>query len=118
MSTNQRPQLQITLPDERADGVFADFANIWHTTNVFVLDFVSMTGPAQPAPEDSNEPPSIPCKVVSRIRIPPEQVFELARALTQQLEYWETESGRKPPVAPLFDQDGFHFRPGDDAPGN
>ena len=39
----------------------------------------------------------MPARVVSRIRIPPEQVFELAKALTQQLEFWEQETGRRAP---------------------
>ena len=29
------------------------------------------------------------------VRIPPQQVFELAKALTQQLEFWEQETGRR-----------------------
>ena len=39
----------------------------------------------------------VPARVVSRIRIPPEQVFELAKALTQQLEFWEQETGKRSP---------------------
>jgi len=34
------------------------------------------------------------------VRIPPEQVFEIARALTQQLDQWEKETGRRPPTPP------------------
>jgi hypothetical protein len=40
---------------------------------------------------------------VSRVRIAPEQVFELAKALTIQLEAWELETGRKKPDKPIFD---------------
>jgi hypothetical protein len=42
----------------------------------------------------------VPARVVSRIRIPPDQVFELAKALTQQLEFWERETGRRNPQDP------------------
>ena len=45
----------------------------------------------------------VPARVVSRIRIPPDQVFELAKALTQQLEFWERETGRRAPQEPLGD---------------
>ena len=34
----------------------------------------------------------------------PEQVFELAKALTQQLEFWEQETGRRPPSDPVLDE--------------
>jgi len=44
----------------------------------------------------------VPARVVSRVRIPPEQVFELAKALTQQLEFWEQETGRRPPATPVL----------------
>lgn len=95
---------QIELPKEAAIGVFADFASVWHTPTIFVLDFVGLVQPPHPAEDSTEERPrlTIPAQVVSRIRIPPEQVFELAKALTQQLEMWEQETGKQPPKAPLF----------------
>ncbi len=100
-------QFEIDLPPEAIDGHYADFANVWHTPNVFIMDFVVL---AQPPREETNvetgEPITIvPARVVSRIRIPPEQVFELAKALTQQLEFWEQETGRKTPAGPVLDTD-------------
>jgi len=93
---------EIDLPPEKIDGHYADFANVWHTPNVFVMDFVTL---AQP-PREESHPDSgaphlvVPARVVSRIRIPPEQVFELAKALTQQLEFWEQETGRRSASGP------------------
>ena len=43
---------------------------------------------------------TVSARVVARVRIPPEQVFEIARALTQQLDQWEKETGRRPPTPP------------------
>lgn len=95
-------QFEIDLPPEVIAGHYADFANVWHTPNVFVMDFVTL---AQPPREESDPDTgarhlAVPARVVSRIRIPPEQVFELAKALTQQLEFWEQETGRTSPVDP------------------
>ena len=102
---------QIDLPEENVEGRFADFANLWHTPNVFVLDFVALTQPAQHGEGPDGEPSElIPGRVVSRIHIPPEQVFELAAALTRQLGIWEQETGRKPPAKPLFDSEGRQVR--------
>lgn len=100
-------QFEIDLPPEVIDGHYADFANVWHTPNVFVMDFVTL---AQPPREEvdaaTGEPMTVvPARVVSRIRIPPEQVFELAKALTQQLEFWEQETGRQSPTGPVLDSD-------------
>lgn len=98
-------QFEIDLPPEIVPGNYADFANVWHTPNVFVMDFVTL---AQPPREEVDATTGerrmiVPARVVSRIRIPPEQVFELAKALTQQLEFWEQETGRRQPSAPLLD---------------
>ena len=91
MADDAPKQFEIDLPQDLIGGAFADFANVWHTPNVFVMDFLTL---AQP-PRD--EMTVVPARVVSRIRIPPEQVFELAKALTQQLEFWERETGRRMP---------------------
>ncbi|WP_296194565.1 DUF3467 domain-containing protein [uncultured Microbacterium sp.] len=89
-------QFEIDLPPEITPGNFADFANVWHTPTVFVMDFVTLTQPPREVVDDNGLTSTVvPGRVVSRIRIPPEQVFELAKALTQQLEYWEIETGRR-----------------------
>lgn len=110
MSDDHLPRrYQIDLPPKRAEGVFADFASVWHTPNVFVIDYVSLTKPpAQVEDPDGTRAVNVPGQIVSRIRIPPEQVFELAKALTKQLEAWEQETGRKPPEKPLFGSGPTH----------
>lgn len=100
-------QFEIDLPTEHIAGAYADFANVWHTPTVFIMDFLTLAKP----PTDVVDPATgdhrtvVPARVVSRVRIPPEQVFELAKALTQQLEFWEQETGRRPPSAPVLDGD-------------
>ncbi|MBU4465505.1 MAG: DUF3467 domain-containing protein [Actinobacteria bacterium] len=90
-------QFEIDLPPEVIAGHYADFANVWHTPNVFVMDFVALAQPPREEthPDTGERIAVVPARVVSRIRIPPEQVFELAKALTQQLEFWEQETGRR-----------------------
>ena len=93
------PNFSIEMPPERAAGVFADFANVWHTDTSFVIDFMTITQPPLPGtdPQTGNPAVNVNAQVVSRVRIPPQQVFELARALTQQLTAWEAQSGVTPP---------------------
>ena len=92
-------QFEFDLPPEIIPGNYADFANVWHTPTVFVMDFVTLAQPPREVEDaDTGERVAVvPARVVSRIRIPPEQVFELAKALTQQLEFWEQETGRRLP---------------------
>ncbi len=90
-------KFEIELPPEVIEGRFADFANVWHTPDVFVMDFVSLARPPQEGHDEDGTPVMhVPARVVSRVRIPPQQVFELAKALTQQLEFWEQETGKRP----------------------
>ncbi len=90
-------QFEIEMPQKAVTGVYADFANVWHTPDVFVMDFVSLVRPPHEATDaEGNLVTLVPGRVVQRVRIPPEQVFELAKALTQQLEFWEQENGRRP----------------------
>lgn len=95
---NVPTQISFDIPPEVEAGSFADFASIWHTENVFVLDFASLRGPAtETEDEDGEQQRSVNARVVTRVRIPPEQVFELAKALTRELEIWEQQTGRRAP---------------------
>ena len=38
-------QFEIDLPPEVVPGNYADFANVWHTPTVFVMDFVTLAQP-------------------------------------------------------------------------
>jgi len=83
-------RIQIKLPVEMAGGVFADFVRAWHTSDAFVLDFATLTEP----PRNEEGAVVLDAAVVSRVRIPPPQVFELMKALEQQLSAWEKERGK------------------------
>jgi hypothetical protein len=37
---------------------------------------------------------------VARVRVPPNQVFEIMKALERQLTGWEQETGRRPKSTP------------------
>jgi len=97
MAQDEAPrQFEIEMPPKAVAGSYADFANVWHTSDVFVMDFVSLVRPPHEGTDaEGNAVMVVPGQVVQRVRIPPEQVFELAKALTQQLEFWEQENGRR-----------------------
>ncbi len=96
MAEDAPRQFEIELPPEVVHGSYAGFANVWHTLDVFVMDFVALARPPQQTTDADGAPVTVvPGRVVQRVRIPPHQVFELAKALTQQLEFWEQETGRR-----------------------
>jgi len=84
------PRIQLALPPDKSAGVFADFVRAWHTKDVFILDFSAHLEPAMrdEAADDIVQQSA----VVSRVRIPPAQVFELMKALEAQLSLWESEN--------------------------
>lgn len=88
---------EVETAPEVEPGVYADFANLWHTADVFVIDFAALRQPPQPGEDDSGQQViKVPTRIVARVRIPPGQVFELMKALEAQLSAWERETGHEP----------------------
>lgn len=84
--------LNITVPTEHLEGHYADFASVWHNNETFILDFVSMSRPPQPTRQDDGSTVAqVECQVVTRVRLPADQVWEVMKALQTQLGQWETE---------------------------
>ena len=86
--------IEINLPDDQVAGQYADFANIWHTPETFVLDFAVAVMPPHAVEGRAN--PVLDGRVVTRVRIPAAQVWEVMKALEQQYTAWEQETGRRP----------------------
>lgn len=86
-----------TAPEVEA-GVFANFVSVWALPDCFTMDFSVFTKPPQLVEDDNGEKfIHMPARVVSRVRIPPAQVFELMKALNLQLTVWEEHTGNKRP---------------------
>lgn len=86
----------LEVPDEVVDGHYADLAGVWHTRDVLVIDFAALKGAPQRIEVDGAPVLHHQTRVVTRVRIPPAQVFELMRALEKQLSAWELETGNGP----------------------
>jgi hypothetical protein len=95
-------RFEVEISPDIEPGVPAEFASIWHTPAMFVLDFASLRQPPH-IDEDAETGDRVlilPTRIVARVRIPPSQVFELMRGLEQQLTAWERETGQPPPQEP------------------
>jgi hypothetical protein len=93
-------EVSVNVPADVEAGVPADFAAIWHTHHTFVLDFAALK--AAPEAFESEDARTLrqEAVVVARVRIPPAQVFEMMKALEQQLTAWEKETGQRPANPP------------------
>jgi len=93
---NQR--MSVNVPPELEVGAYADFVAVWHQPHCFVIDFATYTQPPQVTSDDASGEAYIDlrARLVSRVRIPPAQIFEIMKALEQQLSAWERETGTSP----------------------
>jgi len=87
-------RVEVQMPDSVVPGVYADVVGVWHTPEVFVLDFSSFLEPPRLEEGPAGTAVVQRAQVVARVRVPPGQVFEIMRALEQQLTAWEIETGR------------------------
>lgn len=78
---NQAAQIQIELPEEVAQGVYANLAIIAHSSSEFVFDFVRIV-------------PGVPkVKVKERLIMAPENAKRLLYALQDNLVKYEEQYG-------------------------
>ena len=92
-------RFEVSIAPELEGGVYASFANLWHSPDVFTLDFAALAAPPQRYEDEHGQPfTQVQTRIVARVRIPPGQVFELMKALEIQLSAWETESGQQHPT--------------------
>jgi hypothetical protein len=98
MASGPEVHLNVNLPDQHVEGHYADFANIWHTPETFVLDFLATARPPHPVADGQGSATTVlDAQVVTRVRIPAAQVWEVMKALEQQYTAWEQETGRRTP---------------------
>jgi hypothetical protein len=94
-------KFKIDIPSDRTEGHYADFASVWHGQETVILDFAAAMKPPQAVYEDGEAVAmEVSAKVVTRVRIPASQCFELMRALEKQLSQWEKERGLGPGPSP------------------
>jgi hypothetical protein len=83
----------IDLPSDLEGGVYANVLAAWHSAYEFTLDFAS-TGPVRP--REAGDPMAgyeVPCRVVSRVKIPVALVFDVIRTLNEEMTKYEAEFG-------------------------
>lgn len=77
----KKGQLNIELPEELAEGTYANLAVITHSPSEFVLDFIRMM-PGMPK-----------ARVQSRMILTPQHAKRLMRALAENLRKYEDQHG-------------------------
>jgi hypothetical protein len=92
----QQTEFEIQVPPENEAGSYANFLMVWHTPHEFTLDF-AVTQPSQPAENGVK----VPCRVVSRVRVPPTVMVEILQAMNENLARFQQTFGEiRRPVPP------------------
>ena len=91
------------VPDELKVGAYANCMAVWNNgPHDFTLDF-AVTGMAQEDPEGQ---PFVPADVVARVKVAPSVVFQIAKAIADNVDTYEKRFGpitpRPPDIAPTF----------------
>jgi hypothetical protein len=90
---DNQPQLNIELPEDIAEGSYANLAIITHSPSEFVVDFVRVM-------------PNMPkARVQSRIILTPQHAKRLMRALADNVRRYEQQFGT------IEDQESFPSAP-------
>lgn len=95
MTETPETSISLHVPDDMTGGVYSNVVAVWHTPYEFTLDFAVML-PAQQVPAAEGAPQATPCRVVSRVKIPPDVVFQLMRALSVNERLYEQRIGPIP----------------------
>lgn len=103
-----QPQIHISmqLPDDMTAGKYANLLAVWHTPYDFTLDF-AIAGRVGPAEDGS--PPTITAPVVARIKIPTGVIFNIAKAIADNVSTYEQTFGpitTQPDNTPIFPPEG------------
>ena len=92
MSEEPSTQLSINIPEPMQAGAYADAAVVWHTRDGFTIDFLAPVGP--PAPAEGQDGQQVQTStVVARVRLPVGVIFQVARAISENVAVYEQHHG-------------------------
>lgn len=90
--SSQNP-FQLIVPPELAGGVYMNFFGAWHTAYEFTLDFAVTEESRHIDPDDRDSPLRIPCRLVSRVKVPATMIFDVIRILNLEMTEYERRFG-------------------------
>jgi len=100
---SEQLQLRMAVPEQLVVGTFANLLGVWHTQNDFTLDFAVVGQPD--FGEDGQPLGTITAPVVARIKIPTSVIFNIAKAIADNVTTYEATFGtitQQPDDTPMF----------------
>jgi hypothetical protein len=78
-------EIRFVLPQELAVAPYADMAAVSHNQHGFTIDFAADSG--------TDEHGVVTAQVVSRVKVPPTVVFQIIKAISENLDNYEKRFG-------------------------
>ena len=103
-------RFDVDVPEDQAAGQYANLLNVWHTAHEFTLDFATTMPPEGAVDEDDQEFVRVPVRVVQRVKVPPTLLFDIIRALNDNMTRYEDAFG---PIQRLKTNDPLYPPPGE-----
>jgi hypothetical protein len=89
---SERPtNFDFLVSPELEGGTYSNILSVWHTGHEFTLDFAVTQPPIMP--EGEAQPVTVPCRVVTRVKIPRTLIFDIMRALNDNMTIYERTFG-------------------------
>lgn len=107
--TEPEVRFDVYVPDNQMAGSYANLLNVWHTAHEFTLDFATTMPPESAVDDLGNPVVRVPVQVVQRVKVPPSLLFEIMRALNENMTRYEESFGsiqRSGGEEPLFPPPG------------
>lgn len=92
-----QPGLNLNVPESMHAGVYADRALVWHNEHGFTIDFVVPMMPPTPGEDGTMTQQAT---VAARVRLPVSVMFQLARAIAENVSQYEAKHGAIPAGGP------------------
>ena len=77
------------VPEELQNGQYSDIVSVWHNPYGFTLDFAVL----DQAREDGDGNVVVPAHVNARMKIPASVIFQIARAIAENVDTYENTFG-------------------------
>lgn len=90
MADQPEQQLQFTFePGDHETGVYANIVSVWHTPWDFTLDFAL----AGNITRNEGDTTTVRAPIVARVKLPTSVIFQLARAIADNVDIYERQYG-------------------------
>lgn len=100
---NNPNQINIELTEETSEGTYTNLTIVTHSPSEFILDFIQLM-------------PGVPKgKVKSRVILTPDNAKKLMKALTENIQKYESTHGKIKDVGPLGNNIPLNFGPNTEA---